>query len=236
MSLLQLTQIFIDSSGMCCKWGDGGYILRFLSSKKEIISGGEWVGASETRSFSINNEDEAGQQDGEEEEEAKQQQQPMSPAVTPPPTAQPTTQEPTSRPTPKPSTLPPTPNPTTSAPTPPPTATAPTCTTIDVSITLDKYPLDTSWEVLDSTTGDILATSPPYDETLAESTQVTRICLPPGSYSFVIYDVYEDGICCSWGAGSYTLLSSSGEILVTGSEWIGPSETKVFTISSERQA
>jgi hypothetical protein len=215
----------VFEDGMCCKWGDGGYILRYLSSGNEIISGGEWVGASETRSFSINDE-----------EEAKQQQQPMSPAVTLPPTAPPTTQEPTLRPTPKPSTLPPTLNPTTSAPTPPRTATASTCTTIDVSITLDKYPLDTSWEVLDSTTGDILATSPPYDETLAESTQVTRICLPPGLYSFVIYDVYEDGICCSWGAGSYTLLSSSGEILVTGSEWIGPSEMKVFTISSERQA
>ena len=213
--------------------GDGGYILRYLSSKKEIISGGEWVGASETRSFSISNEDEGGQQAGEE----AVQQQPMSPpAVTSSPTAPPT-KEPTPRPTPKPSTLPPTPNPTTSAPTPPPTATTPTCTTIDVSITLDKYPLDTSWEIIDSTTGNILATSPPYDETLAESTQVTSICLPAGLYSFVIYDVYEDGICCAWGQGSYTLLLSSGEsILVTGGEWIGPSETKMFTISSERQA
>ncbi|KAL7453574.1 hypothetical protein ACHAWC_005235 [Mediolabrus comicus] len=112
--------VFAD--GLCCKWGDGGYILRYLSSGNEIISGGEWVGASETRSFSIDNEDEGGQQVGEE----AIQQQPMSPpAVTPPPTAPPT-KEPTPRPTPKPSTLPPTPNPTTSAPTPP---TTPTCTT-----------------------------------------------------------------------------------------------------------
>ena len=34
-------------------------------------------------------------------------------------------------------------------------------------------------------------------------------CLPDGCYDFVIYDSYGDGICCSYGIGSYTLTDDS---------------------------
>ena len=32
------------------------------------------------------------------------------------------------------------------------------------------------------------------------------------------------------GIGSYTLTSADGEILATGGEWLGPSETKTFQL------
>lgn len=47
-----------------------------------------------------------------------------------------------------------------------------------------------------------------------------------------MYDVFEDGICCEWGEGSYKLISLGGDSLcleVNG--WVGESETKVFMIT-----
>ena len=94
---------------------------------------------------------------------------------------------------------------------------------------MDDYPSDTSWNVFDSS-GAIVASSPPYDTVDPGSTQEESICLPPGAYSFVISDVYEDGICCAWGQGSYSLTTADGQLLASGGEWTGPSETKGFTI------
>ena len=131
----------------------------------------------------------------------------------------------------------PTPVPTTPAPTkqptPAPATPAPvqqTCTTIEISVSLDDYPQDTSWNVTDSI-GGVVAKSPAYDASMAGSTQVESVCLLAGTYSFDIYDDYEDGICCSWGQGSYTLTSEDGGILATGGEWLGPSDTKTFQLT-----
>jgi hypothetical protein len=71
---------------------------------------------------------------------------------------------------------------------------------------------------------------------MANSIQVTSECLFSGSYAFVIYDVYGDGICCKWGEGSYRLKLSGGDddddvIVADGGEWVGPNETKNFTIA-----
>jgi hypothetical protein len=105
----------------------------------------------------------------------------------------------------------------------------PACTTIEISVTLDDYPADTSWSVFDSA-GRIVATSPGYDASMVGSTQVESTCLSTGTYSFEIYDVYEDGICCNWGNGSYTLTTADGQLLASGGEWVGASETKTFTV------
>ena len=113
---------------------------------------------------------------------------------------------------------------------------------IEVSIFLDEYPEDTSWKIFDATPGTVndveqqlpLATSPPYDKSMALTQQTSQICtLPtPGIYSFIIYDAYSDGMCCKWGNGRYTVTDSSnnGEILASGGEWSGPSESTLFVL------
>jgi len=204
--------------GMCCNWGEGGYILRYPSGggggEIFVSGGGEWLGLSETTSFTIT------------EGSASSSSSQAIPATPP----QATTNKPTSNPTNPPSSPPPTPTPTTIT-----TTITPTCTTLEISITLDNYPLDTSWTIFDDSTNEnTLATSPPYNESMADSTQVTSTCLLPGSYTFVIYHVFEDGLCCGWGEGSYTLLVLGGDdndVIVSGSEWVGANETKVFTIT-----
>jgi len=110
---------------------------------------------------------------------------------------------------------------------------SPQSSCIDISIFLDEYPADTSWTIVDNSTGTIMNTSPAYDDDMALTEQTTEnICLAvPGTYSFIISDAYNDGLCCVWGEGSYTVTSSSsGQVLASGGVWKGPNETTTFTL------
>ena len=88
---------------------------------------------------------------------------------------------------------------------------------------------DMSWEIEDSE-GNVVASNSPYDESMATTTQVEEICdLADGSYTFVIYDEYGDGMCCKWNNGSYTLSTKDGLMIVSGGEF-GASEKTLFSI------
>ncbi|KAL7455084.1 hypothetical protein ACHAWC_007020, partial [Mediolabrus comicus] len=68
---------------------------------------------------------------------------------------------------------------------------------------------------------------------MALTQQTSQLCtLPtPGIYSFIIYDAYSDGMCCKWGNGRYTVTDgNNGEILASGGEWSGPSESTLFVL------
>lgn len=234
----------VYEDGICCDWSEGSYTLS-TEDGLTIASGGEF-GASEMTPFSIPFAS----------DDSTVTKPPPTNLPTPPPTKQPSLNPTTTRPTPTPSDAPSTSEPTTvpstsestsvptdnstivpitSKPTEKPTLVPATqapvqpCIAIEVSVTLDNYPQDTSWNIVDST-GEVVAKSPTYDESMAGSTEIESLCLLADSYSFDIYDDYEDGICCEWGNGSYTLTSADGEVLVTGGEWVGPSETKTFQL------
>ena len=86
---------------------------------------------------------------------------------------------------------------------------------LTIDITTDNYPLETSWQVIDEL-GNIYASISSGDLTSANSTYTWDICLDDLScYSFVISDTYGDGICCSFGNGSYSL-SYNGSNIVNG--------------------
>jgi hypothetical protein len=133
----------------------------------------------------------------------------------PPPTATASTNSPTSR---RPTTKPSTPSP---------------CYYVDIIINHDKYPEDTSWTISQIIpSNNIIEQSPPGDA----ANQSRTVCLGRGLYNFTIYDVYEDGICCDWGIGNYTLVyrgnSSSGgeETVITSGAKFNASESTLFTI------
>ncbi|KAL7434480.1 hypothetical protein ACHAXM_004367 [Skeletonema potamos] len=70
---------------------------------------------------------------------------------------------------------------------------------------------------------------------MALTEQKENVCLAaPGTYSFIISDAYEDGLCCVWGQGNYTVTSSNnnGEVLASGGEWKGPNEATTFTLDA----
>lgn len=110
-------------------------------------------------------------------------------------------------------------------PPPPP----PGCDDNVVAITLnfDNYPEETSWQLTNSS-GSVVASGGTYGGQADGSTLVIEECLADGCYDFTINDSYGDGICCSYGSGSYTV-TNSGNTLASGGAF-GSSETTNFCV------
>lgn len=94
---------------------------------------------------------------------------------------------------------------------------------LDLTINLDEYPGETTWEILNG--GSVLASGGPYSSPF--STVVEEICIPSGCYDLVFFDSFGDGICCGFGTGSYTLTDGAGAVLASGGEFTS-SETSAF--------
>ncbi|MBC8266538.1 MAG: T9SS type A sorting domain-containing protein [Flavobacteriales bacterium] len=89
-------------------------------------------------------------------------------------------------------------------------------TEIEISITTDDYPSETSWQLIDQNGGGWYIN--PGDLTLTNTTYMWTICVPTANcYSFIISDTYGDGICCSWGSGSYTVYYGGTSVASGGS-------------------
>lgn len=91
-----------------------------------------------------------------------------------------------------------------------------------LAITFDDYPEETSWELLDSS-DTVIFSGGSYD---GQSTFSKAFCLENGTYTFTIYDVYEDGINAP---GNYKL-SYNGALIASGDAF-GASDTTTFTVN-----
>ncbi|MBK6265162.1 endonuclease [Marivirga sp. S37H4] len=100
------------------------------------------------------------------------------------------------------------------------------CTDVALTLTADNYASETSWVIKDAN-GTTLHSGSNYSN---NTTYNEIFCLDDGNYSFVINDSYGDGICCSYGNGSYSL-TSEGNTLGSGGAF-SSSETVNFTIGS----
>ncbi|WP_206538651.1 T9SS type A sorting domain-containing protein [Aquimarina pacifica] len=96
---------------------------------------------------------------------------------------------------------------------------------LTLSITLDNYPEETSWTITND--GGTTVASASYSSSNPDGSTVTETIsgLTSGSYVFTLFDSYGDGICCSYGIGSYTLSSTDGTI-VTGGDFDSSEETE----------
>lgn len=117
--------------------------------------------------------------------------------------------------------------------------------TIDIEITTDDYGHETYWEVQDEN-GTVVASGGntnvgingggaqsagagdpgAYANNTTITEQVTLV--GTGCHTFVIVDDWGDGICCSFGNGSYTI-SSGGAELYDGGEF-GADEPQTFDV------
>jgi Zn-dependent metalloprotease/chitodextrinase len=109
------------------------------------------------------------------------------------------------------------------------TVPPPACTDITLSITFDNYPEETSWTIKDAS-GNTVASGGTYASQADGSTLTKTVCLSDGCYDFTINDSYGDGICCSYGSGSYTLTNGSTTLASGGS--FTSSETTNFCLSN----
>lgn len=96
-------------------------------------------------------------------------------------------------------------------------------TEVTLSITLDNYPEETSW-TLTNDAGQTVANGGTYGNQADGSTVSEVLCLADDCYTFTINDVYGDGICCSYGNGSYSL-SQGGTILASGGSFASSEAT-----------
>lgn len=107
----------------------------------------------------------------------------------------------------------------------PPCSSGCTDNPVTVSITLDNYPEETSWNITDAS-GSVVASGGTYGSQPDGSTVNIDVCLVDGCYDFTIFDSYGDGICCGYGNGSYTV-TSNGNVLASGGAF-NNSETTNF--------
>ena len=86
---------------------------------------------------------------------------------------------------------------------------APGYSQIIVNIVPDNYPNETSWDIKDAA-NTVIASGTINNDTL---------CYPTGSLlHFTIHDTYGDGMCCSYGNGSYNVYLN-GIVVATGGQF-----------------
>ena len=104
------------------------------------------------------------------------------------------------------------------------------CNDLNLNFVFDSYPNEIEWTITDQATGMIVAEAPrgTYAGQSGESNET--ITLDDGCYTWEIQDnPYNDGICCAYGNGSYTL--SCGAIIhATGGEY-GAGEVIDFCVN-----
>lgn len=91
---------------------------------------------------------------------------------------------------------------------------------MSLTIVLDNYPGETSWDIEDDN-GEIILTGGNYSGYPNGDTVQHDFCLTSDQcYTFTIYDSYGDGICCAWGEGSYELVNThNGVVVASGGEF-----------------
>jgi hypothetical protein len=90
------------------------------------------------------------------------------------------------------------------------------CVPTTLNITFDDYPKETSWEITDGN-GTVVYSGGTYDSEAKRSTKVINMCIDTGCYTFTMKDAYGDGMCCSYGNGSYSFTKDAdGTVLASG--------------------
>ncbi len=104
----------------------------------------------------------------------------------------------------------------------------PSCQGTEVTVTVraDNYGAETAWQLFNS--GNLVLGG--GSNLINNSTNSTEFCLADGDYRFTITDTYGDGICCSYGQGSY-VITADGQTVASGGQF-GQSESRNFSISS----
>ncbi len=89
---------------------------------------------------------------------------------------------------------------------------------VNLTIVLDDYPEETSWEFVNSA-GTTLYSGGPYPGQDGQTIEETFILSSDDCYTFTIIDEFGDGICCGFGNGSYSLETEDGTIIIEGGEF-----------------
>ena len=98
---------------------------------------------------------------------------------------------------------------------------------IKFDLTTDYYVPESAWSVKNSNNETVLERESTNYES-GNTAYSEDYCFPPGDYTFVITDVWGDGICCNYGQGGYKMYQGS-TLLFEGGEFTD-SATEPFTV------
>jgi len=96
-----------------------------------------------------------------------------------------------------------------------------------VEITTDNYPMETTWTMTNMCDSAVVGSGGTYSE--SGTTYTKTMCADDGvEFEFTINDSYGDGICCSYGQGSYKI-THNGDVKKEGGEF---SSTETISFGS----
>ena len=85
-----------------------------------------------------------------------------------------------------------------------------------IDLTTDNYGFETSWKLEaknDDNNWNAIESNPPAGSNYADNSRYIGVyCLSPGQYKFTIVDKFKDGICCTFGEGSYAGFVGSAQV------------------------
>jgi hypothetical protein len=105
------------------------------------------------------------------------------------------------------------------------------CADNEVTLTLvfDDYASETGWSILDADGNSVASAGSGSYAGMNGGTATPTACLPDGCYTLTMTDSANDGMCCTWGDGSYALTDADGNVLASGGDY-GGSESTDFCV------
>jgi hypothetical protein len=105
-----------------------------------------------------------------------------------------------------------------------------TCEEVSMTLTLDLFGSETTWELLDGD-GNTVEEGGPYEDK-NEGQQISKTwCLEDGCYTFRVSDSDNDGFCCDYGDGSLVLTGPNNQQIMNVSQFTS-SSSKQFCIDT----
>ena len=89
---------------------------------------------------------------------------------------------------------------------------------LTVEVNTDDYPAETSWTLTNTCTNGVVDSVVRGSLGNGSTKYTKNYCVPPASYEFDIRDSYGDGMCCSYGSGSYSV-SYNSNVVASGGQF-----------------
>jgi hypothetical protein len=104
-------------------------------------------------------------------------------------------------------------------------------TYLDLTLQLDNYPAETSWEIIKTQDSTLVISSPSYAGVAPGTLVEQRIFLGAGiDYSFIITDSFGDGLCCDWGEGFFLSANNCEGVIFEDYDFNTPSVSYDFNL------
>ena len=100
---------------------------------------------------------------------------------------------------------------------------------LTIDIVTDAYGSETTWSIGDGSV--TYMTGGPYIDGTWTQVPTTGTIPANTCVTFTIEDSYGDGICCTYGNGSYTITDGNGTVVATGGQF-GAKEEVIFQIEN----